>query len=161
MTRSRARSRSSSIGRRCKATVPSPLAGGQEPAVGTERHGVDGTVVAEQREHLPPGREIPELGGAIEAASGDERSVWAHGNAQERAGVPPQRRELPARLQVPDLRRPVQAGRDHLPVGRERDVLDDVGVATELSEPLEGIGVPHDQGLVADRRRTPAIDRRG
>src|SRR6266511_1723238 len=61
---------------------PVTARGGEEPAVGTERHGIDGTIVAEQREHLPPGRKIPELGGPIEAGSGNERSVRAHGYAQ-------------------------------------------------------------------------------
>src|SRR6266511_2823331 len=127
---------------------PVAARGGQEPAVGTERHRIDDEVMVEQREALSPGRKIPELGGAIDAAGSDERSVWAHSDAQDRTAVPPERRELPARLQVPDLRRPVPAGRDHRSVGPERDVLDGVGMAAELPHPLEAVGVPNGQGVV-------------
>src|SRR5262249_40295303 len=77
---------------------------GQESAVRTERHVLDATLVAEQREQLPPARKLPELGCAIQARSGDERSVRAHGYSHDRTPVPPQSREFPARRQIPDLR---------------------------------------------------------
>ena len=143
-----------------QADRPIGAPGRQEAAIGAERNGVDDKVVAKQREFLPPGRSIPELGGAIEAGSGDKRSIWAHSNTHDRAGVPPQRRKLPARLKIPDLRRPVPAACDHLSVGCEREVLKDVGMASELAEPLEGISVPYDKRLVFPAARARDAGRR-
>ena len=89
--------------------------GRHETTVGAERHRVDGAFVAEQRQLVPPGGEIPILA-VPSRLPVRERPVRAHGNAHDRAGVPPQRRELSAGLRIPDLRRPVPAGRDHLSV---------------------------------------------
>ena len=147
MTRVLASSLSSSIGRRCKATVLSAL-----PVATKRPSGLNAT------EWMGPSwpnsvswfRPVARshLGGAIEAA-GARASVRAHGNAHDRAGVPPQRRELSAGLRIPDLRRPVPAGRDHLSVAAEREVLEIIGMAAQGLHVLEGVGVPHDDRVVS------------
>ena len=90
----------------------------------------------------------PELGCAVEARRRDERAVGAYRNGDDRAAVPTELRAPPAQMGCPDLAVPSQLAQTTSP-GARSNVLDIAGVPTESSQPLEGLGVPYAEGVVA------------
>src|SRR5262245_49524892 len=125
---------------------------GQVPAVGAERQTQDRVGAPAEGQALPPGRNVPDLHGAVVAGRGQAVAVRAERGLVDPLVVAAEGEQFLTGLRVPDLHGPILAGGGQPPaVGAE----DHAGDAPSVSPAGEGVWNGAEPAPVAQRPRGP------
>ena len=107
--------------------------GDDRAAVGAERAGVFGFERLRQRIHALAVGDAPDLAGVVGTRAHEEAAVGTETNIVDRAGVPFQGAQVLGGSRVPELDLLViAAGGEHLAIGGELGIVEDVAVALEV-----------------------------